>query len=262
MKEPSNDANKHKKGKASSKTITGSEPTDPKKKKRKKKKVPKLQEPHEDIIEPEIPKETEAQRYQREIQEEKDKLDREKRAYNALVHMRRRDMLRECVLRGCKFELVVSLSTPQLAGWFTDHLDDGLDVKRLNEFDDFRKTSLLKSGVTEDEINNVYLHPSLKFGEAGDSKDWNKESMEKSTQPKIEVECKKEPDKPKEIRPKRERDGETKIFKGTKKHMTYELTKQGKSLEKIIKLVTKAFPEANESSINIWMRRCLKEMTK
>lgn len=262
MKKPIiNEDKPKKKKKRISETSKGDIPSSVKKKKKKKKKkvLPEPEIPNNS--EPELPKETEAQKYQRQLREEESRKDREKRAYNALIHYRRRDLIRECVLRGCPFEKVVSFSTPQLAGWFTDYLDNGQDSKTLTLFDEWRKEQLVKSGVNADEIKNVFLHPSLKFGETGNPEDWDKESTKKSLQPKsmpegVEVKDKKE----KVEKPKREKDAGSNIYKGTKKFMTYELTKAGKSLDKIIKLVTKQFPEANENSIQIWHKRCLKEM--
>ena len=58
---------------------------------------------------------------------------------------------------------------------------------------------------------------------------------------------------PKPKKPKREKD-ESGLWKGTKKSYTFELAKRGFSLERVVKRVTKKFPEANIKSIKQWYR--------
>lgn len=52
------------------------------------------------------------------------------------------------------------------------------------------------------------------------------------------------------------------LLKGTKKSYTWELTKKGYDLERIIRRVIKKFPEANEKSIKLWHKACLRSMKK
>ena len=59
----------------------------------------------------------------------------------------------------------------------------------------------------------------------------------------------------------REKD-ENNLVKGTKKSYTWELTKKGLNLERVIRRVQKKFPDANEKSIRLWHRACLREMKK
>lgn len=234
-------------------------------KKKKKKKKPKP-EPEEVI--PEAPKETEAERYQRELREEEEKKSREDRAFRQLQHMKHRDLQKACILRGISGPELVSKSTPQLAGWFTDHLDDGQDILRLDEHDRWRDEELRKRGVLD---GDALMHPALKFGDAGKSTDWGPGVLKNSTQPLRDVKAPKEEKPKKEKSAPREKD-ESKggIFKGTKKHYTYELTqkkaKKGKlsdeALKWVIDEVIKVFPEANDKSIKIWAKRALKEIKK
>lgn len=62
-------------------------------------------------------------------------------------------------------------------------------------------------------------------------------------------------------KPARERD-EFNLLKGTKKSYTWELTKKGYDVDRIIRRVSKKFPDANEKSIRLWHRACLREMKK
>ena len=50
------------------------------------------------------------------------------------------------------------------------------------------------------------------------------------------------------------------LITGTKKSLTYELVKKGKSSERIIKKVIKKFPDAKEKSILIWVRKAERDI--
>lgn len=59
----------------------------------------------------------------------------------------------------------------------------------------------------------------------------------------------------------RERD-DFNLIKGTKKSYTWELTKKGYDVDRITRRVKKKFPDANEKSIKLWYRACIREMKK
>lgn len=222
----------------------------PKGKKKKKKVKSKPSVP-----EPEVPKETEAERYARLEREAAERESREARANRQLQKMRHRDIQRECILRGMSFQDVVGFSVPKLIGWFTDHLDDGQDISRLNEYDAWIEKELTRNG-TKDETGAL-LHPAFRFGVAGDIDDMEDRELRKSTKvPKVRGE------KPKDDKPKvkRVKDETTGVMSGTKKSLTFELTRAGKKKDEIIEKVMEAFPDANEKSINIWIKRCKKAM--
>jgi hypothetical protein len=80
----------------------------------------------------------------------------------------------------------------------------------------------------------------------------------------------------KKAKVKRAKNKEFNIFQGTKKALTYELSKdlwgkKGKEIsevkalvkqygDKMVERVQKKFPEAQEKSVKIWMSRALKEI--
>jgi hypothetical protein len=56
----------------------------------------------------------------------------------------------------------------------------------------------------------------------------------------------------------RKKDEDTGIVSGTKKAYTFKLVNKGYEVKKIIRLVTKKYPEAKETSIKIWIKRATK----
>lgn len=201
--------------------------------------------------------ETPAQKYKREYDEEVARKSREERAYRYLQNFKRRDLVRECILRGMPFN-EVSNGTPYLASYFTNNLDMGQDATRLTEYDAWVESELRALGHLDDQKS--LLHPSLKFGVVGKSEDWATDITHRT----IAAATPKPPKPPKlpAPAPTKTQTPRTKspegIMGGTKKALTYQLTKLGWALPKIIEEVEDKFPEAKESSITIWYKRCLK----
>ena len=201
--------------------------------------------------------ETSAQKYKREYDEEVARKSREERAYRYLQNFKRRDLVRECILRGMPFN-EVSNGTPYLASYFTNNLDMGQDATRLTEYDAWVESELRALGHLDDQKS--LLHPSLKFGVVGKSEDWATElthhtiAAATSKPPKPTP----TPSPPKAKSQTHRTKSPEGIMGGTKKALTYQLTKLGWALPKIIEEVEDKFPEAKESSIAIWYKRCLK----
>lgn len=217
-------------------------------KKKKKKKRPK---PTTDGIPPSPPIiiETEAQRYQREIREEQERESRNKRSLLVLQNLNRRGLVKECLLRGLPFNMVPD-SSPKLAGWLTDNLDMGQDQNRLVEYDAYLKQALIAKGNKDVEC---FTHPDLRFGIGLNSEHWDSKEVKKTIKKPTEEKPKPEP------KEKRTKDDDLGICTGTKKHMAYTLALEGKAIDKIIRLITKAHPDTNEKSVRIWVKRALKE---
>jgi len=230
---------------------------EPIKKKKKKKKPPVIEE------EPEV-QETDAQRIAREQREAAEKRSREDRAFRQLTDMKRRDVQRECILRGCPFEQVTGGSNPWLAGWFTEHLDDAQDNNLLTEFDTWVDGELSKQGYKQ---GDAMRSPAFKFGIGGNKSEWDPATMARLAKSKegkkiedANVEKGQKPKKEKSgTKTKRVLDTKLGIYSGTKKALAYQLTDEGLPINQIIAKVKEIFPDANDKSIQIWQKRRLKE---
>lgn len=172
----------------------------------------------------------------------------------ALSNMKLMDLRRACVARGMDFASVVEASIPGLSSWFLQNYDRGQNLLLLNEFDDWREMELksLKDKAGEPKYKNgdAVFHSALRLGFIG-SKD-----EDGNTTSKLKPRLKGLKKKKKETK---ERIEGTKVFKGTKKALTYELTFKGEPFNKIWELVSAQFDEAQEKSVKIWYKRALKE---
>lgn len=117
----------------------------------------------------------------------------------------------------------------------------------INEYDKWVLHQFDISGIPEDD---PLRNSRLRLGFIGDTDEEGK-VLKRKRVPGIK--------KPK--KPARERD-EFNLLKGTKKSYTWELTKKGYDIERIIRRVTKKFSDANEKSIRLWNRACLRQMKK
>ena len=119
----------------------------------------------------------------------------------------------------------------------------------VDEYDKWVLHQFDLSGIPEDD---PIRSSRLRLGFIGDADDEGKALKKKSILGKT---------KPKTNKPARERD-EFNLIKGTKKSYTWELTMKGYDIERIIRRVLKKFSDANEKSIRLWNRACLREMKK
>lgn len=172
------------------------------------------------------------------------------RAEYEVTRMKHKDLQRACVGRGMDFQQVVESGIPELHKWFVLNYDRAQSLILINEFDDWKELQLRNAGHDKD---SPYFHPALRLGFiAGRDEDGNSLGTKKPRLKGLK----------KEEKPKKERVAGFKIFAGTKKAMTYQLTKDKLTLLEIIEKVMAQFPDANEKSISIWYKRCLKEIKK
>lgn len=162
-----------------------------------------------------------------------------------LAKMTRRDKQIACVKRGLEFELVVKYDNHQLSNWFYKNYEKGEDETLVPEYDAYMEQELLKMGYNKQD---PMQSPCFRLG-------YNPRAEEQRNLPPKPI----EPEKPKTERPKMEKD-ESGVKAGTKKSLTYQLTKEGLDKAEIIKKVIAKFPDAQAKSITIWIARAKKEM--
>jgi hypothetical protein len=167
-----------------------------------------------------------------------------------LARMTRKDMQLACVKKGLEFHLVVSYDNHMLSNWFYKNFENGEDETKISEYDAFMEAELEKRGYKK---GDPAMSPCFRLGYNP-----NKEINLIIPPKKLEaanITITLLPN----IKPKREKD-ESNIVKGTKKSLTYQLTREGKTKEEIIALVSKKFSNAQPKSISIWITRAKKEM--
>lgn len=163
-------------------------------------------------------------------------------------HLNYRELQRACVARGMEFEKVVSGDVLRLHSWLYTHSDNSQDLTLLDVFDEWKVQQLKETGNYDPD--SPIFHPDLRLGFIG--KRDAQGNIESSKKPRLKGLEKK-------VKKKKERIEGSKVIKGTKKGMTYILTKEGLSLDKIKKKVLDKYPDANEKSIAIWYKRALNE---
>jgi hypothetical protein len=179
--------------------------------------------------------------------------DRLSPAEKQLTRMKLKDIRRACVARGMDFDYAIESTIPQISGWFIENYDRGQNLLLLNEFDAHVEAKLkaLKNpdGTNKYKDGDAVFHSALKLGFIGSKdEDGNVTSTKK---PRLKALNKQK-------KAQKERIEGTKVFKGTKKAMTYELTIGGTAFPEIWEKVSKQFPEAQEKSVKIWYKRALK----
>lgn len=181
-------------------------------------------------------------------------------ANKALVKMTVLDLQAAVITRGINFEDVVELDHGRMADWFIKNYNTKQNRELLAEFDSWMDKQLKDRGHKKSNPIRKYRRFSSILAD-GETKTTTKASRKAGMGKK-----KKE---------KRSRDTEFNIFKGTKKEETYRLAKSLyeskradyptntiKELQKnyasvLVAKVIKKFPEAQEKSIKIWLKRAL-----
>lgn len=168
----------------------------------------------------------------------------EDRVLKSLAHMRHRDLQKACVERGMDFDEVINSDHHKLVAWYYKNFENTCDPNLLLAYDIHVDTLLAAAGHDP-------RHPELRFGYVGNLDEVKNVREIKGDKPHVPKASNK---------PKAEVDEVTKVRKGTKKDMTYTMTRDKKEVKEIIKAVMQAFPEAQEKSIKIWHKRALKQM--
>jgi hypothetical protein len=168
-------------------------------------------------------------------------LAQEDAIYKELTRYTRRDLQKVCITMGIDFPLVCELSNLQLASWFGKNFENPRNQSLLKEYDDWFEADLIEKGYDPNDSKNIHLfHPAMR--------------MATEVLPEEALKIKPAKEKTKGNTKKRIKDANG-VVSGTKKAYTVELAKKGLSDTKIIKKVLAKFPEANEGSIKIWIKR-------
>lgn len=173
-----------------------------------------------------------------------DRLDYEKKLKKIrenLATLRYIDLQRTCIIRGIDFDHLVNCDIGGLHTWVINHWEDPIIQDRLHQFDQWRMDKMKEIGKEGE--------PFIRLGFIGEE---NEETGD------IEINKPKRISKP--VNPKRERDNETGIFKGTKKALTFQCIKEGKTVEETIQIVMAQFPDAKDKSIKIWVKKAAKTL--
>ncbi len=183
-----------------------------------------------------------------QIDEITDPVKKEEKILEKLAMLRHRDLQRECIMRGLEFQKVVEYDHNKLSSFYLKNYDQETQAGLLDQYDLWLEEELQKRGHKK---GDAMLSPSFRMGFV---------DIKKIEGPIRESSRKKEnPSEPKEIKPKREKDEDLGIIKGTKKALTYSLAIAGKDIDDIITQVIAKFPDAKDKSIRIWAKRAVKE---
>lgn len=159
-----------------------------------------------------------------------------------------KDLKRQAITLGMPFPDACGCSIGALMNYINRSDNPEPNPELINEYDKWRIKRFDETGVPEDD---PVRNSRLRLGFISEENE-NGEVTKKKRVPGISKTKFKKP---------RERD-EFNLLKGTKKSYTFELTKKGYDLERIIRRVQKKFPEANEKSIKLWSRAAQKDMKK
>jgi hypothetical protein len=183
---------------------------------------------------------------------------RYERINGELGELKYKDLQSEVIQRGMLYEEVIHADHNSLSSYFIKAYDVPKNPKLLKEFEDRVDQALAEKGYKKDDPIRRFRKFTLDEQEP-------------------EVPIVKIPKPPKEIKAPRVKDKQFNIYTGTKKQLTYELTKDlfdklGKKYknnakelckkfsDKLLTRVLAKFPEAQDKSVKIWMARCMKAL--
>jgi hypothetical protein len=173
------------------------------------------------------------------------------RASSKGSNMTYKELKRQAVVLGMPFSDVCGAGIFELIAYINKSKNEP-DPHKIDEFDEWITKHFDEIGIPQ---NDVIRSSRLRLGFIGDELDPDTGEVIKKVRriPGLR--------KPREKKSKREMD-ENGHVKGTKKQYTWELTQKGYDLDRIIRRVSKKFPDANEKSINLWYRSAKRNLKK
>lgn len=163
--------------------------------------------------------------------------------FKTVGEMNYKDMKRHCVSRGMSFDKVINGSVPKLSNWLHANRNVTPNTELLDKYDDYVEEQLRSSG------KEYLIYPQLRLGYIGE-KDEDGVAI---TTKKVKVVNR--------TKVKREKTADG-IYKGTKKALTYQSQKEGKTLAETQEIVKKAFEDVSEKSVKIWYKKSERENKK
>jgi len=161
-------------------------------------------------------------------------------AFNgSITNMKYIDLQRACIVRGIDFQELVEGDFPRLQVWLNKNWGNKKNPLLLNAFDEWRRTLMSVMNHPNDE-------PFIRLGFINQT--------DPTTGAVIST---KRPRKITKDKKKRERTEEG-LLTGTKKSLTYECCKAGKSYEATLAEVLSKYPDAAPKSVRIWFKRAEK----
>lgn len=160
-----------------------------------------------------------------------------------MKNMSFKDLQRRAIVLGMPFPDVVSSDYFRLESFIRNSMAKP-DLTLIDKYDEWMDRQLEERGYGKDDPMRSY---QLRLGYVREEDDETKIKRLGRVR-----------GLPSPKKPKREKD-EQGLWKGTKKSYTFELTRRGFSLERIIRRVQKKFPEANPKSIKQWHRIALSQ---
>jgi hypothetical protein len=157
-----------------------------------------------------------------------------------MSQLKLKDLKRACIMRGLSFRMVGEYDVHQLQSWLYRNHSTRQDPRLLEKFDIWRDKTLMEEGAIDEPI-----HIDLKLGFYKTDKDGG-EKRERRNVNLLGVTKSLE---------------EQAIFvprKGSKKTLAYDLIREGKSTQEIIKIVMDTYPDVSEGSIKVWCSQARK----
>lgn len=152
-----------------------------------------------------------------------------------LKNMTYKTLQKEVIIRGYPFEKVSESDHCILSSFFIREYKSEKNPSLLKSYDIWLEDILKSKGKQES-----FIHPQLRYSLVSEEKE-EKPIIKQVIKPKI----------------KREKTEEG-IYKGTKKALTFQLTKQGLTKQEVIDKVLETFPDASPKSMGIWYNKALK----
>lgn len=183
----------------------------------------------------------------------KEEQQRDEFIQRQVSRMTHRDLQSACILKGMPFKDIVEKDHHGLVSWYFLNFELNENPQNLIEYDQWLEGQLEKKGYKK---GDAMLSPSLRFSYTKGIDDSPVKTQRiqaresnKSTEPKSQQEHKVV-----------QKDEITGVRVGTKKNLTFQLARKVPEIpiDKIIEQVIEAFPDAQDKSIKIWVKRARK----